>query len=185
MVLKFMGSNGGYTSDAVEALNYAVANGAKISNNSWGGGGYSLTLQSAISRADSAGHLFVAAAGNNGTNNDATPHYPSNYTNPNIISVAATDDTDALASFSNFGASTVDLAAPGVSILSTLPGNTYGSYSGTSMATPHVAGVAALYLQSFPAAAPAQVRQALYDGATKGIVTSSKTANNHLLFTSH
>ncbi len=136
MVLKFLGPNAGYTSDAVEALNYAVANGATISNNSWGGGGYSRALRDAINRADASGHLFVAAAGNDGTNNDATPQYPSSYTNANIVSVAATDDDDALASFSNFGANTVDLAAPGVNILSTLPGSRYGSYSGTSMATP-------------------------------------------------
>lgn len=144
MALKFLGPNGGYTSDAVEAIDYAVNEGVKISNNSWGGGGKSQALQDAIARAEASGHLFIAAAGNDGTNNDATPHYPSNYDNSNVISVAATDDSDALASFSNFGASTVDLAAPGVSILSTLPGNRYGSYSGTSMATPHVAGVAAL-----------------------------------------
>src|SRR5918999_1389655 len=158
MALKFLGPNGGYTSDAVEALNYAVANGAKISNNSWGGGGSAVALQQAISKADAAGHLFVAAAGNDGTNNDVTPHYPSNYTNANIISVAATDDRDTLASFSNFGASSVDLAAPGVNILSTLPGNRYGSYSGTSMATPHVTGVAALLKGQNPTLSDGQLK---------------------------
>jgi subtilisin family serine protease len=158
MVLKFMGSNGGYTSDAVEALNYAVANGAKISNNSWGGGGSSQALRDAISRADAAGHLVVAAAGNEGTNNDTTPNYPSNFNNPNIVSVAATDDRDILASFSNFGATTVDLAAPGVNILSTLPGNRYGSYSGTSMATPHVTGVAALIKSNSSSLDDAQIK---------------------------
>ena len=144
MALKFMEPNGGSTSDAIEAINYAVANGARISNNSWGGGGYSLALRDAIGRADTAGQLFVTAAGNDGTNNDTTPQYPCNYSNSNIICVAATDDNDALASFSNFGANTVDIAAPGVSILSTLPHNRYGYYSGTSMATPHVTGTAAL-----------------------------------------
>jgi subtilisin family serine protease len=167
MVLKFMGSNGGYTSDAVEALNYAVANGAKISSNSWGGGGSSSSLQTAISRADTAGHLFVAAAGNNGTNNDTTPHYPSNYNNANIISVAATDDRDALASFSNFGATSVDLSAPGVNILSTLPGNRYGSYSGTSMATPHVAGVAALIKSNWPTLDDAQIKGKILQSVDK------------------
>ncbi len=151
MVLKFLGPDGGYTSDAVEALNYAVREGVKISNNSWGGGGKSQALQDAISRADASGHLFVAAAGNDGTDNDATPHYPSSYDNSNIIAVAATDDDDIVASFSNFGAGTVDLAAPGVSVLSTLPGDRYGSYSGTSMATPHVTGVAALLKSQNPA----------------------------------
>lgn len=144
MPLKFLGPRGGYTSDAVAAINYAVANGAKISNNSWGGGGYSRSLKDAIARADAANHLFLAAAGNSEVNTDNTKHYPSNYSNSNIISVAATGSGDQLASFSNFGANTVDLAAPGVGILSTLPGKRYGSYSGTSMATPHVAGVAAL-----------------------------------------
>jgi thermitase len=86
----------------------------------------------------------MAAAGNSGVNNDATPHYPSSYDNPNVVSVAATDSKDVMASFSNYGATSVDLAAPGVSIYSTLPGNTYGYKSGTSMATPHAARVAAL-----------------------------------------
>lgn len=144
MPLKFLGPAGGYTSDAVECLNYAVKNGAKISNNSWGGGGKNQALEEALSKADGAGHLFVAAAGNEGEDNDSTPSYPSSYGNPNVVAVAATDRNDALASFSNYGKTSVDLAAPGVSILSTLPGKTYGSYSGTSMATPHVAGVAAL-----------------------------------------
>jgi len=96
MPLKFLGPNGGYTSDAIKALNYAVAEGAKISNNSWGGGGFSQSLLDAITRADASGHLFVAAAGNGGADgvgddNDATPHYPSNYNSSNIITVAATN----------------------------------------------------------------------------------------------
>jgi thermitase len=144
MALKFLGPNGGRTSDAIEAINYAVANGAKISNNSWGGRDFSQALRDAIARADSSGHLFVTAAGNDRTDNDTVPQYPCNYSNSNIICVAATDDSDVLGSFSNFGATTVDIAAPGVGILSTLPHNRYGSYSGTSMATPHVTGVAAL-----------------------------------------
>jgi thermitase len=167
MVLKFIGSNGGYTSDAVEALNYAVVNGAKISNNSWGGGGPSQSLQYAISKADTAGHLFVAAAGNAGTDNDTTPHYPSNYSNSNIISVAATSDRDAPASFSNFGATTVDLAAPGVNILSTLPGNHYGTYNGTSMATPHVTGVAALLKSYSPNLDDAQLKARILGSVDK------------------
>ncbi len=165
MVLKFLGPDGGYTSDAVEALNYAVANGAKISNNSWGGGGYSQALLDAIKRADSKGHLFVAAAGNAGKNSDSTPFYPASYESPNIISVAATDDRDTLASFSNYGASTVDLAAPGVSILSTLPAKSYGWYSGTSMATPHVTGVAALIKSEAPTQDDGQIKARILEYA--------------------
>jgi len=145
MPLKFLDSLGfGSISDAVLAVDYSVRMGAVVSNNSWGGRANSQALLNAIDRARAAGQVFVAAAGNRASNNDSTPHYPSNYDLDNIIAVAATDDNDQLASFSNFGQRTVDLAAPGVNILSTLPGNTYGSFSGTSMATPHVAGVAAL-----------------------------------------
>ena len=168
MSLKFLGPNGGYTSDAVEAINYAIAEGVKISNNSWGGGSYSQSLLDAINRADAAGHLFVAAPGNGGADgigddNDSTPQYPTSYNSANIISVAATSGKDTLASFSNFGARTVDLAAPGVGILSTLPKNTYGSYSGTSMATPHVSGVAALVKSKNPTADDAALKALILD----------------------
>jgi len=147
MPLKFLSARGsGSTADAISALDYAVMMGARISNNSWGGGAFSQALFDSISAAQSAGHLFVAAAGNDGVDTDATPSYPASYNLDNIISVAATDDNDALASFSNFGRVTVDLGAPGVSILSTTPANTYSSFSGTSMASPHVAGSAALLL---------------------------------------
>lgn len=177
MPLKFLGPDGGYTSDAVAALNYAVKEGVKISNNSWGGGGKSQALQDAIARADASGHLFVAAAGNAGTNNDTTPHYPSNYSNSNVISVAATDDRDALASFSNFGASTVDLAAPGVNILSTLPGSRYAPYSGTSMATPHVTGVAALLKSQNPALDDGQMKTYILQSAEKKNSLETKVAS--------
>ena len=164
--LKFLGPDGGYTSDAVEAINYSVAEGMDISNNSWGGGSRSQALEDAIERADANGQIFLAAAGNGGPdgvgdNNDATPHFPSNYEVPNVVSVAATDSTDALAGFSNYGATTVDLAAPGVGILSTLPGNRYGRFSGTSMATPHVAGVAALIKSQNPGLDDAQMKAQL------------------------
>ncbi len=153
MALRFLGPFGGYTSDAVLALDYAVSNGAKISNNSWGGGGFSLSLYNAISNAAANGHLFIAAAGNGDENNigfdtDITAHYPSSYELDNIISVAATDNRDNLAGFSNFGVNSVDVGAPGVYIYSSIPGDSYGWSSGTSMATPHVAGVAALILST-------------------------------------
>ena len=145
MPLKFMNARGsGRTSAAIRALEYAVRNGAKISNNSWGGGPFSQALFDAIQSANNAGHIFVTAAGNDGINNDQTAHYPSSFNLPNVIAVAATDRNDRLASFSNFGARSVDLAAPGVNILSTIRNNAYREMSGTSMAAPFVAGVAGL-----------------------------------------
>ena len=194
MPLKFLGVNGGYTSDAVEAINYALAKGVKISNNSWGGGGFSQALSDAINRADAQGHIFIAAAGNGGSDgvgddNDAAPHYPSNYSSPNVVSVAATDDSDALASFSNYGVSSVDVAAPGVRILSTLPGGAYGSYSGTSMATPHVAGIAALLKAKDPSLDDAQLKaQILQSVDAKGnlsgkIATGGRTNSARALGT--
>ncbi|MDP9454528.1 MAG: hypothetical protein CYG60_12525 [Actinobacteria bacterium] len=181
MPLKFLGPNGGYTSDAIEAINYAVNKGAKISNNSWGGGGYSQALRDAIARADASGHLFVAAAGNGGADgvgddNDVTPSYPASYDLPNIVSVAATNRNDVLAGFSNFGVNSVDVAAPGVSILSTLPNNTYGSYSGTSMATPHVSGIAALIRSERPELDDAQMKAQILQFVEKKDTLAGKTA---------
>ena len=150
MACKFLAATGsGTTADAIDCLEYVKLmkdRGIDVvaTNNSWGGGGFSQSLFDAIEALLQRGILFVAAAGNNGTNNDTTPFYPAGYNLPNVISVAATTRTDALASFSNFGRQTVDLGAPGAAILSTTPGNTYSVFSGTSMATPHVTGVAAL-----------------------------------------
>ncbi len=149
--IKFLSAGGGgYTSDAVAAVDYATRMGVRLTNNSWGGGGYSQALEEAIRAAGDAGILFVAAAGNDSENNDTYPHYPSSYDLSNIVAVAATDHNDALAGFSNIGAASVDLAAPGVNIYSTVPGGSYGSHSGTSMAAPHVAGALALMLSRFP-----------------------------------
>jgi subtilisin family serine protease len=150
MACKFLTATGnGSTGDAIECMEYIKLmkdRGVDVvaSNNSWGGGGFSQSLFDAIDAHLQRGILFIAAAGNNSSNNDATPFYPAGYFLPNVISVAATTRTDALASFSNFGRQTVALGAPGASILSTTPNNTYAVFSGTSMATPHVSGVAAL-----------------------------------------
>ena len=147
MALKFLNAQGsGYTSDAIKCLEYATMMDARLSNNSWGGGGASQSLAIAIWK----GPLFIAAAGNDNQNTDVNPHYPSSYKLPNIISVAATDHNDNRAWFSNYGLKSVDLGAPGVSILSTLWPNTYGYGDGTSMAAPHVAGVAALVMGMAP-----------------------------------
>jgi subtilisin family serine protease len=151
MALKFLGANGsGSTSDAIRALNYAVQMGAQISNNSYGDSQFSQAFRDALEDARQANHIFVAAAGNNGSNNDASPFYPAAYNAANLISVAATDHNDRLASFSNYGLTTVDLAAPGVNILSTTPNSSYGNNSGTSMAAPHVAGVVGLVRSLHP-----------------------------------
>ncbi len=159
---KFLGPNGGSTSNAIKALDYVTdlklnrgVNNLGLTSNSWGGGGYSQGLHDAIKRAGDADILFVAAAGNGGSDgvgddNDATPHYPSSYDLPNVIAVAATNRKDNKTSFSNYGATSVDLGAPGAGIYSTIPDNSYGSYSGTSMATPHVSGALALLMSKDP-----------------------------------
>jgi subtilisin family serine protease len=142
-----------------EGLAFAARNGAKVVNASLGGNNFSQTMEAVI--RDAPGTLFVVAAGNSARNNDTTPVYPCNYDLPNLICVAASDRDDARAGFSNFGATSVDLAAPGVGVVSTAPDQGYLSLSGTSMAAPHVAGVAALIWARAPWATVAQVRAAL------------------------
>src|SRR5262245_21057462 len=158
--IKFLSAAGsGSTDNAIRGIQYAITIGCKLTSNSWGGGGFSQALLDAINAAGAANQLFVAAAGNNSQNTDVTPSYPASYNSPYIISVAATDHNDNLASFSNFGATTVDLAAPGVNILSCQPGGGYQLLSGTSMATPHVAGVVGLAMGRFPAATNLFIKQ--------------------------
>jgi len=166
MALKFMNAQGaGSTSAAIQAIDYAVANGAMVSNNSWGGGGFSQALFDAIQAANQRNHLFIAAAGNDGANTDTTAHYPSSYNLPNIISVAATDQQDRLATFSNFGSRTVDLAAPGFQIHSTIRNGQYQAFSGTSMASPFVAGVAGLLLGQNSTLTVSELKAAILDNA--------------------
>ena len=180
MALKFLDSSGnGYTNNALSALNYAVANGAPISNNSWGGGGYSTSLFNAIEAADQAGHIFIAAAGNSGRNIDSEPSYPAAYQNSNIVSVAAINSSGDLASFSNYGINNVDIGAPGVAIVSTVSyqycgqsggADCYVSFNGTSMASPHVAGVAALILGMRPGSTPQEISEILKNSSRSSSV---------------
>lgn len=182
MALKFMDARGsGDLADAAEAIRYAADNGARASNNSWGytGGKTTDAIAQAISYAGTKGHLVIAAAGNDGRNNDtnAKRNYPASFTFTNIIAVAATDNKDKKASWSNYGKVNVDLAAPGVGIWSTYPGNYYSSMSGTSMATPHVTGAAALLWAVNPNLTAAQVKAALLNSVDKLSTLTTLTAS--------
>jgi subtilisin family serine protease len=188
MALKFLGADGsGATSAAIAALNYATTMrrtfGVNVvaTNNSWGGGGASTSLTNAIVAGGNAGILCIAAAGNESANNDVTPSYPANVASDAVISVAATDSFNRLASFSNYGATTVDVAAPGVSIRSTTPGSTYSSYSGTSMASPHVAGLVGLMAAANPQATAAEIRSAILSTAVPVSGLAGKVATGGLI----
>lgn len=191
---KFLGRRGGTTANAIKAVDYITdlksRDGLNIvaTNNSWGGGGFSQGLQDAIERANTANILFVAAAGNDGNNIDASTSYPASYPNDNIISVAAIDKNGGLASWSNYGSASVDLGAPGVGIYSTLPAksgknivSSYGSYSGTSMATPHVTGAVALYASNNPGASAATIKVAILNSAVATPSLSGKTVTGRRL----
>ncbi|UEM07882.1 S8 family serine peptidase (plasmid) [Skermanella rosea] len=147
--------------DMIQAIEYAALEGADISNHSWGAYEFSQGIYDAIRLAAEQGQLFVAAAGNESNDNDAVPGYPASFDLDNVISVAATTASDTLAWFSNFGATSVDLGAPGEGIYSTLPGNGYGYLDGTSMATPHVSGAAALLLSQNPGLSAEELKSAL------------------------
>src|SRR5919112_2925580 len=173
MPLKFMGRGGfGSTKDAVEAINYVIERkkagvNVRVISASWGSRQKSKALEDVIRKAGDNDILFVAAAGNDGMDADKTPHYPSNYKLPNVIAVAALDRRDQLASFSNYGAKSVHVAAPGREILSTWLDGAYEEHSGTSMATPFVAGVAGLVLSVEPNLSVKELRERLLNSVDK------------------
>jgi subtilisin family serine protease len=167
MACKFIGQNGGYDSDAITCIEYAVGHGAKAMNNSWGGGGFDQVMLDAIIAASTNNVMFFAAAGNSGLDNDLNEFYPANFQSPNVIAVAALDRKDNLASFSDYGLTTVHIGAPGVEVFSCFNGSDtdYAVLDGTSMATPHVTGVAALIYSVAPNATVAEVRQRILGSA--------------------
>lgn len=189
MGLKFLAADGSSAiSNAVKALDYytaasKVASGQDFvaTNNSWGGGGYSSSMQGTIDRTAAAGNLFIAAAGNASTNTDVTANYPSNYSTLTsvgyeaVISVASITNTGGLSSFSNYGSKSVDIGAPGSSIYSTLANGSYGTMSGTSMATPHVTGAAVLYAAQNPTTSAAAIRDAILSSAVPTDALVGKT----------
>ncbi len=198
MSLRFLGGTSGSTSNAIRASNYArqmlelwnSSGGTKganvrVLNNSYGGGSYSLSFQDAINGLNLSGILFVAAAGNfpddPQADNDIVGHYPASYDAPNVISVASTDSGDALSSFSHFGQKSVHIGAPGTGILSTTANNTYSVFNGTSMASPHVAGAAALLLAANPNLTVKQLRSLLLFNGDPVAALTTKTMTGRRL----
>ena len=179
MACKFLAAAGGGTSaDAIDCLHYVAQmkrRGVNIvaTNNSWGGGGYSRALHDAIAAQEDI--LFIVAAGNDGTNSDVTATYPANYDLPNVVAVAATTSTDSLATFSQYGRRSVHVSAPGSAIYSTSPGNSYATHSGTSMAAPHVTGLAALIKAARPTADWRGIKNLLLTGGNQLPSLANKT----------
>lgn len=180
MGVKFLTAGGsGNLADAVKGILYAEKMGARVTSNSWGGGGYNEALRDALANSHA---LHIFAAGNAGNDNDAGASYPASYDLPNIVAVAATDRNDRLADFSNYGATTVDLAAPGVDVWSAKPGGGYQDMSGTSMATPHVSGAAGLILAQYPELNNEQLKARLLNSVDRlpdlhGVVLSGGRLN--------
>lgn len=179
MGVKFLSAQGsGTTANAIRAIDYAVTKGAKVLSNSWGGRRTSenQALFESIERAKAKDVLFIAAAGNSSADNDgSSASYPAGFNNDNLIAVAATDSADKMASFSNFGARSVHVAAPGAKVYSTVPGASYASLSGTSMACPHVAGAAALIWSANPSLTYKQVKEALMSTVDRLPTLAGKT----------
>ncbi|MBV7314110.1 S8 family serine peptidase [Shewanella sp. NIFS-20-20] len=185
---KFLDSSGsGSTAGAIACVNYVtdlkVNRGVdvKITNNSWGGGGFSQALKDAIDAGGDAGIMFVAAAGNGAYDNDASPSYPASYDSDAIVAVASTDHNDAMSGFSQYGLTSVDLGAPGSAILSTVPGGGYSSFSGTSMATPHVVGAAALAWSVNPDLDVAEMKELLLSSGDDNAALNGKTVSGKRL----
>jgi subtilisin family serine protease len=181
MGVKFLSAEGsGTTADAIKSIDFAVAHGAKVLSNSWGGqgGGENKALKDSIEAAGAKGVLFVVAAGNDGADNDGSrASYPAAFNSENILSVAATDKMDKMTSWSNYGKVSTDLAAPGSGVYSTMPGSQYKAMSGTSMACPHVAGAAAYLWSQHPEWDYKKVKQVLMETADKvpGLETKTVT----------
>lgn len=166
--IKFLtGSGSGTLEDAVKAIEYGTTLGLTLTSNSWGGGGYSETMFAAIQAANEKNVLFIAAAGNDGRDNDSSPSYPASYLVENVISVAASDFNDTKASFSNWGKQSVHVAAPGVDIFSTTKSGRYVAMSGTSMATPHVAGLAALIKAAYPSILGRDIKNRIFNSVDR------------------
>ncbi|WP_102797806.1 S8 family serine peptidase [Bowmanella denitrificans] len=184
---KFLAADGfGSTADAIQCIDYFVAlknagHNVRVLNNSWGGGPEEQALRDAITASEQADILFVAAAGNDTADNDVSPHYPSNYEHDSILSIASTDHNDEISWFSNWGLTSVDMAAPGSDILSTIPGGGYGNSSGTSMASPHAAGAAALVMAVNPGLSALEVKQLLMDSGDDNADMQGKTVSGKRL----
>ncbi|MCG7546392.1 S8 family serine peptidase [Pseudoalteromonas sp. Of7M-16] len=184
---KFLNSSGsGSTGDAIKCIDYMVGlknagHNVSVLNNSWGGGGFNQALYDSISASEQAGILFVAAAGNSARDNDVSPGYPSSYDHDSVLAVASTTHTDSMSSFSQWGLTSVDLGAPGSNVLSTVPGGGYSSFSGTSMATPHVAGAAALALAVNPSLTTLELKNLLMESGKPIAALDGKTVSGKRL----
>ena len=182
MAVKIFNNSGSTNAAAIiRGINYATQMGARITSNSWGGGAANQAIRDTFASSPA---LHIMAAGNDGTDNDKSPHFPSSYELDNNVAVAASDRSDNRARFSCYGAESVDIAAPGKDIYSTIPNNSYGTKSGTSMATPHVTGVAGLIASLYPNASNEEIKTRLYEGADKldnwqGVIQGGRRLNAH------
>ena len=182
----FLGTDGGTLADGVQCINYMIdlksrGENIRVLNNSWGGGGFTQTLKDAIAAANNADMLFVAAAGNDAHDNDTSSSYPASYDVPNVMAIASTTSTDEMSSFSQWGLTSVDMGAPGSGVLSTVPGESYAVFSGTSMATPHVVGAGALVLATAPDLTTAQLKDVLMNSGDQIAALDGKTVSGRRL----